>query len=113
MEHAIDGGVVEAMAAFGAGPDDLTRAESVRGDRPFEVWPENWKAVQLFLALSTQWRFVGISTMVGARIVQTGLDYSAVESIMRLMDIKPRRRAALFKKLQIMEQAALDIVLVT
>lgn len=99
------------MAAFGAGAVDIARADAMRADRPFQVWPENWKAVQLFLALSTQWRLVSLSTMASARILQTGLDYSAVEPVMRLMRVKPRRRAALFEQLQVMEQAVLDVVL--
>lgn len=99
------------MKAFGASGADIARAETVRADRPFEVWPENWAAVQVFLSLSTQWRLLSLSTIASARIIQTGLDYSAVEPVMRLMCIKPRRRAALFEQLQVMEQAVLDVVL--
>lgn len=65
----------------------------------------------MFLALSTQWRAVGISTMTKARIVNTGLDYAAIEPVFRMMGIKPKRRAAIFQKLRVMEEAVLDALL--
>ena len=39
----------------------------------FEVWPENWPAVLLFIRCQTQWR-TGINGLVG-------LDYQAVLSV--------------------------------
>ena len=99
------------MAAFGARREDLQHAQQLCAAGAFEVYPENWTALQLFLRLATQWRLVGLSTMVGARLIQTGLDYGVVEPTMRLMGIKSRHRAALFDKLQAMEQAVLDVVL--
>lgn len=52
----------------------------------------------MFLACSTQWR---IAPMGGI----TGLDYAAVESVMRMMRIKGR--AEVFEGLRVMENAAL------
>jgi hypothetical protein len=107
----VDSGVAAALAAFGARPEDVARAREQQADTDFEVYPENWLAVQVFLALSTQWRAVGISTMTKARIVHTGLDYAVIEPVFRMMDIKPKRRAAIFQKLRVMEEAALDALL--
>ncbi len=63
------------------------------------MWPENWPAVELFLACATQWRVDGMSGAV------LGLDYQGVEALMRIRRV--RDRAALFDDLQIMERAAL------
>lgn len=74
-------------------------------DEPFEVMAENVTAVRLFVALRTQWRTVALSTMAKALIVQTGLDYAAVETTARL------KRLELvdgdFDRLQVMEAEAL------
>ena len=48
-----------------------------------------------------------VGTMAGA--MRTGLNYSGVESAMRIYGIKSQRRAALFRDIQIMERAALDV----
>lgn len=60
---------------------------------------ENWPIVELFLALQTQWRLdYGRAT---------GLDYQAVETVMRLHSIKRAHRAERFTGIRIMELAAL------
>lgn len=64
--------------------------------------PENWDTLLLFLALATQWRIGGMGGFLG-------LDYSAVESTLRLMGLW-RRRAELFSGLQVMERAALPVL---
>lgn len=65
-----------------------------------EVWPDNSMPVNVFIALSTQWR-VG---MAGA----TGLDYNAVPSVMRLLGVPKKLRTSVFDDLRIMEDAALE-----
>ena len=109
----VDDDVVAALAAFGARSSDLQRAGELRADGVCQVYPENWPAVEVFLALATQWRVVALSTLASARLVQTGLDYTAVESVMRLFGIRPKRRAAIFRKVRAMESAALDVLLPT
>lgn len=66
-----------------------------------EVWPQNWRAVKLFIAVSTQWR-VG---MGGA----TGLDYAAVAAAMDMQGIKKKARNRLFADVRIMEAAVLEM----
>jgi hypothetical protein len=63
----------------------------------FEVWEENWQAVEMFLRCQTQWR----TTMNGL----LGLDYGAVAWILRLYEVEDQR--AVLEDLQIMEAAAM------
>jgi hypothetical protein len=56
----------------------------------YEVWPDNWDALNLFIACATQWRV----SMAGP----TGLDYAAVVALMPLYatpgrDVMDRVRA--------------------
>lgn len=66
----------------------------------FEVWEENWPAVEMFLRVQTQWR-VGMNGPVG-------LDYGAVEWVLRLYGAQEPR--AVLEDLQIMEAAVLAAV---
>jgi hypothetical protein len=63
----------------------------------FEVWEENWSAVEMFLRCQTQWR----TTMGGL----LGLDYGAVAWLLRLYEVEDQR--SLLEDLQIMEAAVL------
>ncbi len=71
-----------------------------------EIHPDNVMAVQLFIALRTQWRVC--SGMAGA--VMLGIEYASVSVVMRLMGIKAADRATLFTDLQTMESAALSVM---
>lgn len=84
------------MATFTAPQDFAERvlAEPVE----FEVWAENWPALDLFLRVQTQWRIGGMGGCFG-------LDYTAVEAAMRM--IKADKTEELFDKIQVMEFAAL------
>lgn len=67
-----------------------------------EVWPDNWQAVMVFRALSTQWR-AGMSG-------RTGLDYSAIPPVLDLQGIrKPKHRREIFEAIQVMESEALSV----
>ncbi|KWH57882.1 DUF1799 domain-containing protein [Burkholderia cepacia] len=101
---------MDALAAFGARREDVAAARERGAQRDFEVLPPNWTAVQLFVALTTQWRCVGLGTMTRSQIVRTGIDYVAVEPVMRVMGIKRRRQREAFEQLQVMEQAALEVM---
>ena len=67
------------------------------------VWRENVMAVNLYLAVGTQWRVGGMGSA-------TGLDYPAVFATMdRLLRGETQeRKDALFADLQVMERAALE-----
>lgn len=85
------------MAAFGLREEDY-------GPRPeaIEVWPENWEAALTFVALATQWR----SGMNGP----TGLDYGAIEPVLRLRGVASDQWSSIFDALRIMESEALDVM---
>jgi len=64
------------------------------------ILPENVEAVQVFSACSTQWRH----TFSGMR---SGLDYMAVESLMRLYDVQDK--PDVFQRIQVLERALIDV----
>lgn len=89
------------LEKFGLPPEQIEALTCDDADE-FEVMPGNWEAVHLFLALQTQWR---CNEMNGA---YCGLDYVAVESVLRLH--RSRDRKATFSAIQAMEYAALDVL---
>lgn len=64
-----------------------------------EVWDINWNSFTLFHALTTQWR-VG---MGGA----TGLDYSVIPAVGKMLGFKNKQINEMFPDLQVMENEAL------
>jgi hypothetical protein len=64
----------------------------------FEVWEENWPAVEMFMRVQTQWR----TTMNGV----LGLDYAALAWLFMMYEVQDQR--ALLEDLQVMEVAVLD-----
>ena len=62
--------------------------------------PENIEAVKLFHVCETQWQYAG-------RGVRVGLDYVAVDAVMRMCEIK--EPGVVFEKLQILEWEVLTI----
>ncbi|MFM0192420.1 DUF1799 domain-containing protein [Paraburkholderia strydomiana] len=103
--------MADALAAFGARSSDVNMAREQVPEPAFEVYEENWDAVQVFSALSTQWRMSAFSGFGAARLVHTGLDYAAIEPVYRLIGIRRDRRAAIFEQIRVMEEAALDALL--
>lgn len=81
------------MRAAGLTPEDYA-------DEVFEVWPENWRAFELFSYMQTQWR-VGMS---GA----TGLDYRVMQHKMDRMKLAPDEYEQLEADMQVMEMAAMS-----
>lgn len=73
----------------------------------FLYYADNQESLFLFFDLEHQWNHVG--SMAG--VSRTGLNYPAVESVMRIQGIERKRRAALFADLQLMERAALKVFL--
>ena len=63
----------------------------------FEVLPENWEAVKVFLSASSQW-FIGFAG-------PTGLNYQSIDFLFKIYSIKNRK--AIFEDIQIIEGAAL------
>jgi hypothetical protein len=98
--------VLDALKAFG-----LHLAQplpSQQSDEPeiFYLWPEHERAYQVFCRCVTQWRWTG---MDGTR---TGLDYPAVEIVMREASgrrsgFRPADRALLWQEIRALEIGAL------
>lgn len=85
------------MAAFGMTPEDYAEEDII------SLWPENWLSFSLFIGMSTQWR-VGASGVIG-------LDYNALETVMKLQGVKKKQRKTIFNEVQVMEVAALEVIL--
>lgn len=83
----------EALAAFG-----LER-EAEPADAHYDVWPENWPAVQVFAGLMTQWNV----SMAGP----TGLRYEAIPVVLRMRGVPRGEWSEVFYGLQVMEAEAL------
>jgi len=64
-----------------------------------EVWDINWPVFSIFHSMSTQWR-VG---MGGA----TGLDYSAIPVVAKMLGFKKKDIQDMFPDIQVMENEAL------
>ncbi|KAA5842248.1 hypothetical protein F2A37_16400 [Pseudomonas chlororaphis] len=77
----------------------------LRKDLPeevIEVFPENWKAFVVMESMGTQWR-----TGTGGAI---GLDYGVLPSVMRLIGVPAKERAAIFQDIRVMEAEALAVM---
>lgn len=71
-------------------------------DAAVPIWPDNLPAVNVFVALSTQWR-VGMN---GA----TGLDYGVVPMVLRLQQIPRPDWPDTFDALRVLEGEALSVM---
>lgn len=85
------------MRVFGATEEEIDQ-QLGPAVTVFEVWPENWEALQAFLYTQTQWA-VGPS---GA----TGLDYTRMKDGLSMAGITVTPE--LFHKIRALESGALD-----
>jgi hypothetical protein len=89
---------------MGAPPEVIAQARRAADQRSdFSVLPCNLDAVNVFWAMSTQWRIA--AGMAGAVLV--GLDYTAIPTTLRMLRIPRPRWPAVFDALRVMELAAL------
>lgn len=91
-------------------PEDLVAALEARSDDDeFEVWDENWEAVNAFLFVSTQWRTTAIGGgMEPGRIYWSGLDYAGVAA--GLTGAGFASTPELWSALRVMEAAARNVL---
>lgn len=68
------------------------------------VWPEHWPALQLFLAVQTQWR---VALGMGGAHYQ-GLDYAAVYGHPKVVRLDPDEQDERLEQLQHIEAGALE-----
>lgn len=99
-----DADLEEAFRAFGI---DESLADGLdEGPSHFEVWPDNWDTVLVFLRIQTQWRKE--ITMSG-QLIWHGLRYGDVAIAIRLLGYG-RKRQEIFEGLLEMEREALPIL---
>ncbi len=92
---------------MGAPPEVIALYEREQAtDDEFTVFPENWETLNLFLRLDTQWHRSLVPCGEGFSSRVTGIDYTALESLMRMRRIK--NRADCFDRIRTMELAALE-----
>lgn len=82
----------------------IAEREDNDDESEFEVFQENWQAVMVFVRLRRCWRIDRFTNICD------GLDRLAIESTLRMMGIKKRKRPEILQKLEIMEDAALPIL---
>lgn len=87
----------EALAAFGLQVDEPEQDESLR------VWPDNWKPLQVFCRLMTQWR-------MGLNGMRTGLCYDALPLMLEVCDVPRTDWPDVVDCVQIMERRALVLL---
>jgi len=74
-------------------------------DEVFDVWPDNWVAVGLFLDMGARWHTSKQQDGEIISVMPTGLVYSELDALMRIRGIKDSNEE--FNRLRIMEAAAL------
>lgn len=87
------------LAAMGI-PQEMW--DRMRGDAACEVWPENWDATKVFLAMQTQWR-IGMNGV-------TGLDYTPLQRVMQWCGIRKRKQTDVFDAIRIMEAEGISVL---
>lgn len=65
-----------------------------------EVWPDNWMAVQAFIAMGTQWR-------IGAT-GHSGLEYQSLPFVLRMNGAPRAEWPELFSQIRVLERVALE-----
>ena len=102
-------GLLEDLRSHGA-PEEIVEAAVARMSQlaapaVFLVHPDNVNAVKLFIAMSTQWNAVALTTLERAEIRRTGLRYEVLDRVARGAGIAEQDGD--FDRLQLMEAEAL------
>lgn len=87
-------GTIEDEEILGINLDDDEHRDG------FEVYAENWQALMIFLDCETQWNHSPAGV--------TGLNYPALESVLRLQGIPKKKHPQLFQKVQLIERGAIQ-----
>lgn len=99
----LDQEIITQMEQMGAPADVLAAARAQLAPADFELFDENIPSFALFQRMRTQWRTRG---MDGDLI---GLDYGPLNTVMRLMKIRPADRSQCFDDLHLMEIETLSV----
>lgn len=88
---------ISDLKAFGAPQEVIDELIEAQKGEDFEVLPDNWSSVEMFLRMQTQWR-----TSFGGLV---GLDYGAAQWLFDLYSVEDRRE--MLEALQVMEHTVL------
>lgn len=102
----LDEGLIPQLEAFGAPDEIVEHARRRKSDVDFEVFPDNWQTVAVFLNLSSQWRI--IAGMGGA--TYQGIEFASIEPCLRLMGVKVKKWPAIFRSLVVMAGEAAAVI---
>lgn len=98
--------LVDELIAAGEPPEVIEAARARQASDPADhicwIFPDNWRALQLFLSMSTQWDRAGMN---GAR---TGLNYSRIQAVLAGRPDIDQDYPELFARLQLLEINALN-----
>lgn len=99
----------EEMELFGLS-EEITDAptEDEVTEPDYEVWPENLKALNLFMSLENQWDFVATAD---GELIRTGMKLQALEIKLKYTNgIAKKEYASFFEQMAWMEKAALGVM---
>lgn len=87
--------ILAGLRAFNATKEQLEEARAAlerrRRTQVFEVWPENWRAWELFQAMSNSWDLLFIPGGLGdGKVVYIGLKWPTLDSIERRLPPDPQ-----------------------
>lgn len=94
------------LASDPAAQEWLATINKTAVPQEFEVLPENMDAVEVFMAMQTNWTL--LAGMAG--VIYQCLNYTALESVFRMMNIPRKKWRSLFDDIRILELSALPIL---
>ncbi len=95
------------MQGLGATPSQIAAMRQETQDEALLLQPECVEPFELFRRLGTQWHTQIVNTMSSARLIRTGLDYSAAAQVAAALDLPFDQ--SMLDRLQIMEAEALKV----
>ena len=97
--------VLEDAKHYKAPPDSIAALESqiaeLKHEPPFEVWAENWQALEIFLELCSQW-------LISPHGGFLGLNGQVLLSYLALLDDSKERQRQLYKEVQLIATGAIS-----
>jgi hypothetical protein len=115
----VDDDVADGLRRLGVSEEQIEEAlEVARADEleaqgyDYQVHEDCWQSVLLFLRVGTQWDWLQKAKPAGMGVVmwseRAGLNYSRVESALRMGGVERSEWAGLFEDLRAMEVAVLE-----
>lgn len=86
---------IDDLKRMNAPEEALIELIEMQASEDFEVWPENWIAVEIFLRVQTQWR--------ATYGTYYGLDYNSLFAVLDLYEIAERKD--IFEQVQLIERS--------